>query len=435
MIVYIEARSIKGTVEEAIKDNLGCKENDTADLMTHIENGEGVAIVIDAIDEIRNASVMKNVKEYIRNRRESQEGPQLFISSRTDQCPIKSINFDRFAVLEGFSVKQGLDYVDKYFDSKHPMREKVMEYITRHKCRLGGVLSNPLKLHVFCALTSEGILKLTENSEFDVVDLFTKLETFLIKRECQKRGVEKPTESQKRCFHRMCLYSILSGLRKFPESQLDQWGVPKCYLVFLEAQIQRDKNGHSVTYYRFRHEVVYEYFASCYINSLPLESLVPLLLSVSSNSSLRNVQRIMFNMLTKRTSHREELLCTLIFGILLFQNEKMRSEQGIPDDILNLWNNINIKAEVPLEEIVSIHDDQCAERIAKINNIWKKIEQEMAGHTKVMSTLGWFKNIEANGTVKHVLDCILKYCSPKQQEEIIPKTLHQLLPCEFQEEE
>ena len=429
-IVYLEGKSIKGTIKDAIRDNLRCKKKDKDLLMDHIEEGDGVAIVIEAIDEIYDEAVKVNLREYVSERKQKR-GAQVVVSSRTDHCPIQPICFDRILNLQGFSIKQGIGYVEKHFsNAEAPVRMQTMEYVNKHKYNLEGILSNPLRLHVFCALTSAGDIKLKEDSVFDIVILFELLEGFLVNRESRRAGLSYVTEKEKQNFYKMCLYSILTGQIEFSEPLLENFQVPKSYLVFFDKSSKMDQNAELQNYYSFRHHVLFEYFASRCINPSSPIPPITLLLSIARQIALRNVQKIIFQTILKWKQNKDQnqLLLTLTFGVLFLQNEKRISIQQAPETLLKLWQCTNMGQ---VEDMILCENEA---NVQEINGAWESLFQDLDDQANILRLSGWFHDLEENGTIRHVVEC-LEYCTPQQRENLTRETLYRFLPCKYDQDE
>ena len=427
-MVYLPAASIKTTVEEAIKDQLRCKEKHVEVLVSHVQKGEGVAIVIDGLDEIRDKSVLENVEKYVHDRKH-RGGPQVLIAARTDLCKINSLEFDRLLYLQGFSSSQGIEYAKLYFSAQSNPRtqqQTVLEYLEKHMKELEWLLHNPLRLHIFCALTAKGYLQLSDDNLLSSLNLFDKLELFLLTRECEKTGLGKVTDQESQDFYKMCLFAILTGKREFPESLLVKFNVVRQYLVFMERQDVVDEHAEYTTCYSFRHEVLYEYFASRCIQKLPRPLLKSLLLSTCSQRSLRNVQKIMMQMILKQNLLSEELVKSMIQSILVFQNQNRTSENQILDDLLEIYPKGGSLTCVE-EVLLSAGDEQ---QIGQVDAAWQAINKAFIEHADKLRKTAWFHDLEDEGTIGHVVDC-LKACTPTQQEHITKETLLRLLPCVY----
>ena len=181
-MVYLHVRSIKGSVSEAIRSALWCRKEDKDVLMKHVESGEGVAILMDATDELRDEAIIAELKDYV----DEQTGgcQKILVSSRTDLCCIDHDKFDRLLVLQGFTLPQAMDYVASYFPSED---DPTRTYINKHQHELEPILTNPLRLNILCELISRELLKLKPGETLDMLTLFIPLEKHLIRREVEKK--------------------------------------------------------------------------------------------------------------------------------------------------------------------------------------------------------------------------------------------------------
>ena len=523
LMVYLPARSMRGSVRDAIRNQLRCEEKDADLLMAHVDQGKGVAILVDGIDEIRDPEIIENLREYVQTRKK-RGGHQVLVAARTNLSQLPSQSFDRFLVLQGFSPEQGKQYIKKYFSMDRPHKvtiQAVMDYIKMHESQLNGVLMNPLQLYIFCGLTSIGVLKLEDYNIYNVVNLFEPLEKFLIKRESEKRGSLPPTEKDSQNFYCMCLYALLADVRRFAESHLKKFKIVHSYYVFYSKRDELCSTAEYTTYYEFKHEAIFEYFGSKLIQNSPLAFLQSLILSICCRKSLRNVQKMMMEIVAKRDDDSMPLYRAIIRAIIIFQwdehrdgdNSTSESDNDIatsesefveasgsaddhsPSSIIIGLSNLKHKIKMAsVDEMLLSH--QNADKVREADAIWKEVNRvfdsegqelraegwfeseivEASGSAddhdqdvdkvreagcmgclscwsdyptdvrevdviweinrafdnkaKVLRAMGWFRSLEMNGTIEHIVDC-LRVCTPQQQEEIIRRSLYCLLPCEF----
>ena len=420
LMVYIPARDIKSTVKQAIKDHLWCEDEDKDFLMDHIQRGEGVAIVVDAIDEVRDDNILDDLQRYA-NTRQTQGGANILVSARNGLCFIHPQHFNRFLTLDGFTLDQGFNFIEQYFalGKPLPIHQTAKDYVNRHKDKMEAVLCNPLKLHIFCALTEKGFITLDESFKFEVLNIFEPLENYLTTRE---GGNVTNEESQN--FYKLCLFALLSGMRRFPEPLLMKFTIVDNYKAFLVREEERNQNAELIVNYSFTHEMVFEYFSSKYIEGVDMQSLKSLLLLVCSQTALRNLQKIIFELILRREQHREVLLLMMIRGIILFHITKRNCIQNIPAGLLQLQDRI--KSGVNIEQVMLSHQD--ADQVREADAIWEEINRAFDSEAEALRAMGWFWGLEENGTTQHIVDC-LRVCTPQQQEEIIRRSLYCLLPC------
>ena len=421
LMVYIPARTIRGNIHQAIHDHLWCAEKDKKGLMKHMEEGEVVAVIIDAIDEICDYDVLKNLKETVHNW-QTTRGPTFLISARNDLCSVDPADFNRFLILEGFTIDQGEEYVKKYFSfgQTSTAGHSVIEYVTRHKCKLESILCNPLKLHVFCALASEGILQLNSHSIFDVLTLFEALEHFLIKREGGPVSQEQSND-----FYRLCLYCLLQGFREIPGKLLKQFNIVENYYAFLVQETTRSLNASSVTKFSFHHEMIYEFFAARCVETLPLQDLKALLLLICCKRSLWNVQKLIVEIILKKNLHNcTEILLTMVRCVLILQvSMEKKTNQRVISELLDLPAKIG--ALVSVKQLLLSRPS--ADQIKEVNTVWDKINRAFDVDAKELRAVSWFTHVEKVDVLHHVADC-LRVCSSEQREMIIRNSVYCLLP-------
>ena len=426
MMVYIPARDIKSTVKQAIKDHMWCEDEDKDILMDHIQRGDRVAIVVDAIDEVRDENILDDLQRYTHTR-QTQGGSKILVSARNGLCFINPEHFNRFLTLDGFTFEQGFKFIEQYFSLGKPLpiHQTAKKYVNKHKDKMEAVLCNPLKLHIFCALTEKGFITLDESFKFEVLNIFEPLEKYLTTREGGK-----VTREQSQNFYRLCFYALLSGMRRFPQHLIMKFNIVDNYKAFLVREEERNQNAELMVNYSFTHEMVFEYFSSKYIEGVDMQSLKSLLLLVCYQTALRNLQNIIFELILRRKQHKDALLLMMIRGIIVLQFTRVNVTQNIPDGLLQLQDRI--KSGVNIEQIILSHQD--ADQTREVNAIWEVINRAFDTEAEELKAVGWFGGLRKNGTLEHIMDC-LRVCTPQQQEEIIRCSLHCLLPCTYMNKE
>ena len=418
LMVYIPGRVMKGNIRKAIHDHLWCADNDKEVLMKHVEEGKGVAVIIDAIDEIHDHDVLDNLKESV-HEWQSTRGPTFLISARNELCSVDPADFNRFLILEGFTIDQGEEYVKKYFSigQTSPAIHPVIDFVRRHKCRLEPILCNPLKLHIFCGLTKKGILELHEDTIFDVLTLFEVFEDFLIKREGGPVSQEQSSN-----FYRLCLYCLMKGFREIPGKLLKQFNIVENYYAFLVKETTIGMNAMPITSYSFHHEMFYEFFSSRCLGILSLHELKAMILLVSSKSSLWNLHKMIFRVILKRClPNTFELLQMMVRCMLVFI-VYYKKETRIPDELLELPKQV--RAAVPVIQLLSSQQDE--KHTETVTMIWDNINRVFESESVALRRNRWFSRIGI-GALSHVLDCLC-VCPPEQQQEITKNSLHALMP-------
>ena len=415
LMVYLSARSVRhNTIQEAIYNALWCRKEDKDVLMEHVRMGTGVAIVIDATDELKSDAAMKKLTAFIQDT-VTQGRHKILLATRTDLCRIDASLFDRVLVLQEFNLPQSKDYITNYFPPGPPpvQPHPVVSYIQTNQRQLEAVLCNPLRLHIFCELTSRRVLKLQPDETFDLMKLLKPLERYLIKRELQKdETMHESTEDAER-FYRMSLYGMLTNTREFAEAVLADFEVSRLYReAFLTKKIEFTLDAEVKTYYSFCHEVMYEYFASCYVNTASVSTVSALLSHICREDSLRNVQKISAEMISRRPENQGRMLL-----------EKMIQAILVPQ----MLETPNTSA-VSIEQILKYHQGE--DKIKEANEVWDRIDKDFGYYADELRIKGGFHDLEQNGTIHHVIDC-LRMLPVQLQEEIIRKTIYQLLPCQY----
>ena len=158
----------------------------------------------------------------------------------------------------------------------------------------------------------------------------------------------------------------MSGLREFPEELLRKFDIAKNYHAFLVRESRHDERAEQKITYSFKHEMIYEFFASRYVEKMPLERLKCLLLYVCCETSFHNVQRIMFEVILKRHPQKEELLGTMIRSIQILQGKHTRATRKVMRNLLQL--KTNIKAKVSIDQLL-LSDHDAKEARAMLNKI------------------------------------------------------------------
>ena len=434
-MVYLHVQSITGSVREAIRNALWCRQEDKDILMNHIETGDGVALLIDGIDEVVEDTVLDELKAYIEGLIGGSQ--QVIISARTDLCHLDQDKFDRILVLQGFTIPQAISYVKTYYPPGPVGSESdpTLVYINDHKKELEPILTNPLKLHVLCELTSRGFLVLKPGENLDVLKLFIPLEKHLIRREVERRrqhktgaGVElKVSNGDAERFYCMCLFGMLSGVKAFTTKHLEEFKISEIYRdAFMTKCVTTGLDAQTEVYYSFGHQMFYEVFAASHLQRASEDVLKPLILAIFRQKSMRNVQKIVCELLSRKEIHRENLLLGTFCTILILQHEQI-SGRPFPDELQNLQRSSRFDSS--MEQLLQSHPGE--QMIKEANAIWARINRAFDSNAAAeLRTTACFNDLEANSTIRHLVDCV-QSCPTHLQEEIIRYTVHKLLPCDF----
>ena len=347
--VYVHAQDLEGDIWNCIEKNLCCSDVERVAIIESIRSGQTGSILLDALDEIRDQQTLADIATFIEYNHKHR-GPQILVSARTGLSRLSNDIFDRFLHLEGFTLYQGVEYVNKYItchceeeevdgsqskqeehifksqESKPPKNVtdpskldrpaksiEVLSYVDRYKHRLQVILCNPLRAHILCGLAVEELLTLEEEKILKPLELLKILENFSIMRET---GGNSVSQEEQRNFYRLCLHGLLNGIRKLTHDDLDRFGVSAdspYAITFLIPRPGRDKSGCEVKHYTFVHESMYEFFAARCLEILPHEYKKAIILSVCAEDVLQNVREMICEILSE---YETDETLTLITGMI-----------------------------------------------------------------------------------------------------------------------
>ena len=410
-MVYIQARAIKTTVEQAIQDHLWCEEKDVPLLTDLIKQGHKILIFIDGEDELRDNGVIENLKTYA-HKRQTTGGAKYLISSRTYHSSIDSKEFNRFLHLKGFTIRQGKEYIQRIFPigQSHPDYNTVHEFIEKHTKKLIPVLTNPLLLHICSSLARKGFLNFNEDTPFKSFSLFESLEKFVTRREGNT-----VTVNQSQDFYDLCLFAYLRDFQEIPEKLFKKYNIVKNYRAFLEKKTRTDIHAVTSANYSFSHEVVFEYFVCKSIEQMSLDKSKPFLLSIFTQKKYRNIQKMIFEVILRKDPRNNKLLESLVYLILLQYPQMEQTVQRYLTEIdtilsiTKLPSNLKSKLKLNFTNVMwtmsTLHD---------INNDF-------------LRESGCFIGLEQLGIINHIEGC-LQLFPPKQKEEITKRILFRVLP-------
>ena len=308
-LVYVPADSFKGSAKDAIKDNLKCDKHLRDEMMAWIDDqGEGILIVHDAVDELYDERARESLIEYTKFCKEVSKGPKLLISARSGLCHIVPLHFDRHLSLEGFTVSQAIHYIQKYFAEMHGISDHpIIEYVKEHTEQLDFVLCNPLRSLIFSELSAKGALTLERVKTLNLIKLMKCLEGHIIRREQENQELIL-SEDDRNDFYRLCVEALFNNERNFPESIIDEHLL---FQGFMVKKTERNDEGLDTTYFVFQHEVLFDYMAMRgLVNTLDGDGKYAILLFLCSKESLRNILQLACGYICQ---YRPEMFDDLIF--------------------------------------------------------------------------------------------------------------------------
>ena len=420
LMVYIQARAIKTTVEQALQDHLWCEEKDVPLLTDLIKQGDKVLIFIDGEDELWDDGVIEILKTYV-HERQTRGGAKFLFSSRSYLSSINSKDFNRFLVLKGFTTEQGEEYIHKVLSNSRQanhLKSPILQYVKRHKYKLESLLSNPLRLHIFCTLTRKGFLNFAGDAPFKTLDLFEPLERFVLRREGGDVTVD---QSQK--FYQVCLHAYLLGFREIPDHMIKKFNVTKNYLAFLEKETNTNIYAATSAKYSFSHETIYEYFVSKSIGEMSLEQSKPYLLHIFSKKIYHNIQEMIIEIILRNFSKEIHFPVILVRSLLVLQIESSLQRLPMAEDLL-----LKIQKSFSVEEILS--DQLSKAKLREANVIWEEINMVFDNGAEKMRATDVFCNLYQEGIIDHIVRSF-HVATAKQQFRIIRGTLLRLLPSQL----
>ena len=388
-IVYIPAASIKGSAEEAIRDNVKCSESLRDQTMASIrEDGEGVLIVQDAVDELHSEDARRSLEEYTKMCKEITTNPKILVSTRSALCHIPSAYFDRCISIEGFTREQGIQFVEKYFKERYSIDDHcILEYIRNQSGELDVILCNPLKALIFSELTAKGSLTLQEVGTLNPIKLLKSLEGHILRREGERRSVQAKTESE--AFYKLCLDSLLTDHREFSEEQMVDLPAYKAILI---KQTNIDDEGEDCTSYVFPHEMIFEYFSVRgliqYLENNH-QNQHAILLYLCSNPNMCNILQFVSAYICQYKPGLFDTLISILRACLVLQHETTeQSFNEYAQDLLSLSEEImQIIPKIDLQKVLSEDESKM------INDIWRKINMAFTDDAEKLRDACWFRTL------------------------------------------
>ena len=463
IVVYAPATDLKGDVWTSIDRYVCCNdEEERKQISKHLKRDRSSAILLDALDEIRDPEILSNVKKFIENNNKNG-GPQILVSARTGLSRLPNKFIDRSLQLEGYTPEQGLKYIEVFIGNhlkqgeeekiEHPLCKQqipsismnmyqiqgsategrrlfqpseVHGYMLDHKKEMNAILCNPLTVHITCGLAVEGVLKLDKDNTLKPLYLQKCLEEFILKRET--RGNVFPLEDRLG-FYRLCLHGLLTGIQSFTQIDLETFNVPSDspYMAFFNTSEKPDDFANNVKYHSFVHETFYEYFAVRCFEELPDDHKRAAILSVCTKDVLQNVRKIICQMLHQYEIKDMLLLAKGIIRTMLLVLKP--HDTKFEEDPLELKEDI--QNNVPDISDLLLHRNIDTERFTiKVENIWEKINTQFIEPNDEMKVY-WEKVLtsQSEDVGHHVLEC-LKEFSEKEQLDIKADSIYKLLPHE-----
>ena len=226
-------------------------------------------------------------------------------------------------------------------------------------------------------------------------------------------------------FYRMCLYGLLTDIRAFSEEHLKDFCISEIYRnAFLKKNVQTNLDARTEVFYTFSHEVLYELFSALYINTAPEHRLKSLLLAIYGRASMRNVQKILYELLPRNNIERGHLLVGTVRAIIILQSDAIWSMHSLANECLELKKSTSFGN---FDE--DLHEEHSNEhQVEGTKALWEKINEICYHRSVELKTVSWFVDLEKNGTIRHIFECLRSF-TQQQQEEVLRQTLQYLMPC------
>ena len=454
IVVYALATDLKRDIWASIESCICCKDEAAKKQLSHnLKYDESSAILLDALDEIRDHETLSNITTFIENNHKDG-GPQILVSARTglSQLPTKII--DRSLQLDGFTPEQGLKFIEVFisnhlkqegekkveplpYTSMNPDKpdnhtterkpfqpEEVHGFMVEHKEEMNAILRNPLRVQITCGLAVEGVLKLDKDNTLKPLYLQKCLEKFILERETGGKWEVSPDERLN--FYRLCLHGLLTGIQSFTQNDLKTFNVTfdSPYMAFFNTSQKIDESAAKATYYSFVHETFYEYFAVRCFEELPDGQKKAIILSVCAKDIMQNVQKMICQVLSQyETENTLTLALGLIRTILLVKDYDDSTSQV--QDPLKLKPDIQKNLpEVSHILIQNNVDDKSLE--FKVNCLWEKIESQFTEPSGELDDY-WKDILSSYTSMEYAVECERDF-SQKQWLYIMENSIYLLLP-------
>ena len=329
LVVYLAAGSMKETSEKEIHQGIKCEKQLQDRAMRYIQtDGRGVLVEYDAVDEVHNRDVRKSISKFITESNEGRRHTKVFVSTRKRLENIDRSIIDRLLNMRGFTLEQGIEYIETYLKEVHPSEKKdLLDLIKRNKEDLKVVLWNPLRAHVFSELVASNQMTIPDLEDLNQIKLYCRLEEHLIRRDSESRH-SSDGKSHAGKFYNICLECLLSDMRQIPQEMLDKNNLPadSPYHVFLIKHEYVDEFAEDRIYHTFTHDVLFEYFAArglvdlmkCGSTSTATCRAVSLLLS--ARTDIPNVMGLTFGFVTQYEHCLKEWVYGMVQSMIILQD-------------------------------------------------------------------------------------------------------------------
>ena len=414
LVVYVDGGSITGTATNGIHSGILCNDHHKDKVMDYIQkDGNGVLVEYDAVDEVHNIEIREGISEYLMKSKNRKCNTKVFVSTRKRLGNINKSVIHRFLKLRGFTLEQGIEFIEIYLKEVHSSEKKdLLDLIKRKKEDLKVVLWNPLRASVFSELVARDQMTIADLEDLNQIKLYRRLEDHLIRRESESRGSDGKSHAGN--FYNLCLECLLSDKRQIPQEMLDKNNIPadSPYHVFLTKHEYVDEFAEDRIYHTFTHDVLFEYFAARGLidlmkcGSISTANCRAVSLLLSARTDIPNVMGLTFGFVTQYEHCLKEWVYGMVQSMIILQDPSgtmVKDSKEILDQLRELGPSI-LKKDF----------EKCTSE--KLEMLWTEIGQTF-NDTKQADGLkqtGFFAGLHnIKDLPKYVLQTVLLLFPPK----------------------
>ena len=428
LVVYVnkshEGNNLNETIMNAIKGSMDEKKEAVQLLSEHPEQ---LFLLVDALDEFRNESVIKEVFDLASDGR-----THILVSCREGHPYLKDQmqNFCRHVKVSGFELTDAHSFIQKFMKVLladdavicQEKADKICSHINETKVR--NLYISPINCAFICLSYCEGLVTDKELNTLTMNGLFEKQQLMILSRECQKHASSpeqrkqliKSAESSVEGIYKLALHSLILQEQNAPYSknQLHEFGIDPTSpaLVLLVKDVIVSLEGEEEVF-SWPHEMIKEFHAAkavrgteiiYYIASKPeLNVVTKFLVSMLIETDIESAKDLLIAMALLQS---DEPTCALSKCKKLFRH--------CCSKIVKLKHNIKI---LEIDDLLGI-GDHTPQKLKGSLNVTKI--QKCLRKTEWLAVN--FSNIEP------VADCIVECTSQDTRAELCRAVLHPFLP-------
>ena len=138
---------------------------------------------------------------------------------------------------------------------------------------------------------------------------------------------------------------------------------------------------------------------------------------------MRNVQRIIYELLPRINIERGHLLVGTVRAIIILQSDSLSSKHPLASEFHELKRSASSMGFD--RELHGLHSSE--HQVEGTIVMWEKINEIFDHRAEELKTVAWFSDLEENGTIRHIFECLRNF--PHQQQEVVLRhTLQYLMP-------